>query len=38
MEMKAYAFIGLTGQEIEAVANSVIKKLTKTIGADVRNG
>jgi phenylalanyl-tRNA synthetase beta chain len=28
----------LTGQEIEAVANSVIKKLTKTIGADVRNG
>ena len=28
----------LTGQEIEAVANSVIKKLTKTIGADIRNG
>ena len=28
----------LTGQEIEAVANSVIKKLTKTIGAEIRNG
>lgn len=28
----------LTGQEIEAVANSVVKKLTKTIGADIRNG
>ena len=26
----------LTGSEIEAVANSVIKKLTKNIGADVR--
>ena len=28
----------LTGAEIEAVANSVIKRLSKTIGAEVRNG
>ena len=26
----------LTGQEIEQVANSVLKKLTKTIGAEIR--
>ena len=26
----------LTGDEIEAVAKGVVKKLTKTIGADVR--
>jgi phenylalanyl-tRNA synthetase beta chain len=27
----------LTGAEIETVANSVIKKLTKVLGADIRS-